>query len=338
MLLGAGASFASDFHLPTMKNFFDDRSKYVSGLSGFLESFCESESEEDRNLEEVLTHLHLSEVRDAAWTGHSREDIRLFAIGGLYPYIVQQLNTMGEAICSIHKRLFGALRRGDSVITLNYDLIADATLHHVGRATAPGVRSRVEKLWKLIGAEVRPCSAMHEPAGGMGPFEDGYYLKLHGSLDWSRCMEPTCPNRQGFRHLSDRIGMPYEQYCPHCGAVTQPFLVPPIRSKTTLISGRVQLMWTHALRALMYADRVAVIGVSFAPSDVDLRWLIRRSRNTGSGNRPYVHIVNPCSKTRARTKELFGHYSYCTEWDGLKEFAESWDGEGWQKLDAKAPS
>jgi hypothetical protein len=62
-----------------------------------------------------------------------------------------------------------------------------------------------------------------------------------------------------------------------------------------------------ALRALRDADRIVVAGVSFAPTDLELKWLLRAATLARRSTPHLVCVVNPDSHARARAATLLAH-------------------------------
>lgn len=136
----------------------------------------------------------------------------------------------------------------------------------------------------------------------------GFYLKLHGSLDWIQCPTELCPNNNMIFALGVTIlsegqaeGMP----CRYCGAALKTFIVPPIATKRLQDKGRMAFLWNLALKALTAADKIAIIGISFAPSDFELRWLVRQAIALRKNQNYELHIVNRDGHHRASIAKVF---------------------------------
>ena len=67
--------------------------------------------------------------------------------------------------------------------------------------------------------------------------------------------------------------------CRRCGALHERAIVPPTMKAVFSSHPRLGYLWALAFDALAAARRVIVIGVSFAPSDYLLRWLLRATLN-----------------------------------------------------------
>lgn len=93
--------------------------------------------------------------------------------------------------------------------------------------------------------------------------------------------------------------------CRYCGASLKTFLVPPVATKRLKDTGRMAFLWNIALRQLINADRIVVIGISFAPSDFELRWLVRQAIELRTNPRYELHVVNPKSADRQNVIAVF---------------------------------
>ena len=105
------------------------------------------------------------------------------------------------------------------------------------------------------------------------------YLKLHGSLDWAYCANDACHNyRRGvsmFDAMLDDGTDYYSRRCGECGDYMPTAIVPPTFSKTYEKLPSLMVQWKLAVRELQRASRLVVVGLSFAPSDARLSWLMQ---------------------------------------------------------------
>lgn len=329
LILGAGASAASDFHLPVMSGFFEPNQGAYPELFRFLNWFYPNISIDDYNLEEVLAFLELSKTRLPIW-GVERSAPKLPNYETIYDqvlaYVTERLKIPAKKTCSLHQRLFERLASSDTVLTLNYDLIADQTLLEVepknpnGR---PDPNCRMEKLEGLLqekslyGGDLQPPSLMPRER------EWGFYLKLHGSLDWLYCPTVGCRNHVNIFSLSaSRLseGQETGQPCRFCGAALRTMIVPPIATKRLEDRGRTSFHWNLALRELRSAKDVVIIGLSLAPSDFELRWLLRESLSMISTD-IQLHIVNTNPSHREAVKNTVPIIaSNALEYNDLEEY------------------
>jgi hypothetical protein len=302
LILGAGASKASDFKLPTMTGFFDSRLGDFPELDKFLKWFYGKRDRSEYNLEEILVYLELSRNRVPLWEGEKNQ-IQSISHATLLAqsieYVKSRLSIDEGKTCTLHERLFRTLKSQDSILTMNYDLVADQTLwEKVEPKTARGTLdnpSRIGKLDSLLCMEigyggVPPPSLMeHEK-------RSGFYLKLHGSLDWLYCPREGCPNNaQAFSLLFGGFGDLKEGGpCRRCGSSLRVLLVPPTAVKPFQERAPLTLMWNLAFRELCAANRWVLFGLSLPPTDFELRWLLKRAIESRGERELELHIVNPC--------------------------------------------
>jgi hypothetical protein len=163
-----------------------------------------------------------------------------------------------------------------SLITLNYDLLAERALH---RATAEGgseprffyggfpFNMRVNKLVKLN----NPTESVEVPLGD----EIGIY-KLHGSLNWAR--EP----HSSLMKMHDDVRAAYRR-------IGTPQIVPPITEKE--MSPEFGAIWAEAERAMAKSDTWIVFGYSMPDYDRAASDLMTRSAGTGPPKK--IVVIDP---------------------------------------------
>jgi len=333
MLLGAGASHASDLHLPTMRTFFSDPD-LPRTVASFLAEYYGTTDPTDYDLEEVLTHLFLSERRAPGWIGFEQSMVMQHLQAGLaywtlLGYVRARLNPKDAPVCGHHVALFDELQPLDSVISLNYDLVADQALHRHPRLSR-GVDelsrgTRVDKLWSLLGYAGKPIDERAQSEFTRRTHDPGYYLKLHGSINWRRCRDPECPGGVRVPEQVDEVEFVpvFQGACEFCGGALESVIIPPVAAKSSNIRGRLQRMWTTALRELAVATKIVVWGVSFAASDADLRWLVRFSVAFRGATRPQLHVINPDAAARRLAQRLFQPSASAHEWADIEEYLKA---------------
>jgi hypothetical protein len=316
IMLGTGASYASEFTLPTMKGFFDESVQDKQPLSNYLKWLYPGKTKEDYNLEEVLAHLDISRTRDIAWGTVPREkryDSKII-YDDLIDYVNKRLCKANTGICKHHKEIADNLNAEDTVITLNYDLIMDNALLAVTSKSGFSRNiddnepkdPRMGKLPILLGSH--QFFQGHPPSLLSSEKATGFYLKLHGSLDWLICPNQECPNAHriypvNVLHPDDNDGQQPGKPCRTCGTSIEMLIVPPVATKRIKVAGILAFLWNLALSELRDAKRIVIAGLSFAPSDFELRWLVREAMRYRS-SMPTIEIVNPSAKTRNDIKEL----------------------------------
>lgn len=328
LILGAGASAASDFHLPTMAGFFNYNISDYPVLKDFLEWFYPNKSIQDYNLEEVLSYLDISKARHQFWGFQYIEGFNGKA-SSVYDetikFIKERLMTEKDKVCSVHHRLFEILDPKDTIITLNYDLIADRTLTDIEKDPKTGKlsqESRMGKLQALLG-ELR-IWADPPPSLLSRELETGFYIKLHGSIDWLYCPTIGCRNNQNLFAV-EPSAFPEQRegnICRLCGAAIRSFIVPPVATKRLEDRGRLAFLWHLALRELVRTNcNMTLFGVSLAPNDFELRWLLRQAFEISGSMPRKVNLVNSNENHRKQTKWLFpkGHINI-VEFESIEDF------------------
>lgn len=334
LIIGAGLSAASKFGLPTMSGFFGSGSTKWPELNKFLAWFYPNQPPQEYNLEEVMSFLHLSNARLPLWRNRSQSpssDTNLALYEYLLTYVKERLAIPKNDVCPLHRRLFESLNQQDSIISFNYDLVTDNALLEIeprehGR---PAQDTRMGKISGLLGR----LNIWSDPPPSLMPREQkwGFYLKLHGSLDWLHCETPGCENNINIFSLGvsalaegQNEGMP----CRYCGASLKTFIVPPVASKRLEDRGRMAFLWNIALRQLSSASRIAVIGISLAPSDFELRWLIRQAIELRNDPKYELHVVNPDSLHRRGIINVFpGSDRRVYEYDSVTDFIKQRPGK-----------
>lgn len=328
LILGAGASLASDFNLPVMAGFFGPHRDEFTDLFNFLEWLYPNHESSQYNLEDVLAFLSVSRNRMAVWdlppsAGSFVSYDRLYST--VLQYIHRRIEIPKDGICKLHNNLFSMLDQKDSILTLNYDLVADQVLSHLAPKEhgRPHQNSRIGKLNGLL-SEQSLFGSLQPPSLMPREEEWGFYLKLHGSLDWLRCPTPGCRNHVnifccGTSSLAD--GQAPSRPCRFCGAALETMIVPPIAVKPLEDRGRIAFLWNLALRELRRAANIAFIGVSLAPTDLELRWLIREALSSESKSRVQVQIINPNQSHRNAISSIIPSCPHdMTEYSELEEY------------------
>jgi hypothetical protein len=285
--LGAGASCNSDFHLPTMKEFFHE-GDFVSGeynnLKRFINEAFSGIPFEQLNLEDVITALELSPDNFGSFGKHP--EVYIYeARREIDRYIKLRLTTPDNHVCQQHKKFIDADLAGkdskDSIISLNYDLIVDRTLYELSPKENVNQLEHeclLDRMYSLLGETQlihgKRASLYHKHK------RLGFYLKLHGSIDWIYCPNVNCTNHQLFFPNwlgSNQVHNEPGDLCSLCGSPLLNVIVPPTMHKTFDKFPKLGFLWSLAYRELNQADIIVIFGVSFTPSDYYLQWLLKKA-------------------------------------------------------------
>jgi len=296
--LGAGASKGSDFELPLMKGFFreeDLASNEYTHLKEFKDTRFPETPINDLNMEEVITHLEL--ILEGFRWDPVEVSAQYQTRTEFLKYVKNRLDLKGEKqICEKHRSLFKDIKlEEDTILTLNYDLIVDKVLYEITKDT----KGRLNN-----GPLTRGYCLTEERATFGGTLstslpvtEESLYIKLHGSIDWLYCPNPSCPNNR--RLLPNWIDSPSFHNepggpCGICGTGYDVAIIPPSMKKSFEKFPKLGLLWRVAFEKLRKAGTIILIGISLPDSDYYLRWLIREAMIKREVL-PNLIVVNPDS-------------------------------------------
>jgi hypothetical protein len=174
------------------------------------------------------------------------------------------------------RALYAAGPESVTLISLNYDIIADNAL------------PRVAEQRNLFALPDYRCDIATKTYQQVKKF--GTLLKLHGSLNWLYC--PNCYRldlgvaQSGRRTVKvlDQLYVPRfgleRQYtegspCLECGTWVLPVLITPTHLKDYRNS-HIARVWYEAARALRAAQRAIFVGYSLPDDDVEVIYLLKR--------------------------------------------------------------
>jgi len=192
-------------------------------------------------------------------------------------------------------RLYPALPEAPVVISMNYDLIADAAMMFLSEyRTAAG--DVIVGRFPDYRCDVSTSSYRDNPQ------RFGTLLKLHGSLNWLCCS--TCARlelgrssgRLYIKILDSMIGPDLQRAftldgdpCPVCNTILRPLMVAPSHLKIYRNPHLAQV-WYEAERALRAATRVVFIGYSLPDDDVEVIYLLKRTLSRAAP--PQITVVD----------------------------------------------
>jgi hypothetical protein len=163
-------------------------------------------------------------------------------------------------------------------------------------------------------------------------------LKLHGSLNWSRC--PDCglivplyvrdflsggrmflDSGEKTLVVSSALGR-----TKHClsALASEPFIAPPTWNKTQY-HAQLQAVWRAAAKELSDAENIIICGYSLPETDQFFRYLYALG-SVGRSNLKRFWVVNPDEKVRPRFESLCGPLAL-TRFQFLPQTVESAMGE-----------
>jgi hypothetical protein len=262
------------------------------------------------NIEEVFSFLEFinqgyADIFDEKTIVHkARIELFQFIQSSLNHFTLQPFNTV------LYDTIIRSFKEGDSIITYNWDLLVESSLR---------TNQKAKKLFNSLNTILNPLTAITNKdyySIGLENLHKGYFLKLHGSINWGTCSSPTC-----LRHsipfifnLDEETGADYWD-CDYCGSPLELMLLPPHVHKTYKINRLYSLQAKIAYHKLNTAREIIIIGYSFPDFDFEANSLFRKARLSFSevGQSELflqkVVIVNPQVKSPQylnKVKDLFG--------------------------------
>jgi hypothetical protein len=213
--------------------------------------------------------------------------------------------------CRYHRAIASRLKPGDHVISFNYDCVIDHALRREGAGR-----------WSAHSGYDFPKRYTVEPSGARfsTPPKTSRLpltgtvrlLKLHGSVHWQLPAAGTSVKLKQRRH--QQLGTPRFD------------IIPPQWNKS-LRTPVFRHIWRSAFRAIERADRIAIIGFSFTPTDLHVESLFRLALKR-TPLRTLV-IVNPTAGDRERIRRVFASSlasdgAVVREYNDLAGFAAAW--------------
>lgn len=267
------------------------------------------------NIEEVMTFFEVGSKMHPKGSAEQRAfaEAQECLLSFIYP--LMPMTCEGQH-CEYLLNIFYRLGKGDTVISYNWDTIAEHTLARAGCI-------QLKNYAKLLRADsIDPTDWRNR----------GLLLKLHGSFNWMVCQNKNCAHW-------NRIAPPFKKNryellnlretwtCPRCGSQKlKPQIVPPVSNKMIHKNSFLKNQWLIAREKLLDVDELVFIGYSFPPTDHYTEWLFRQLNLIEDRRKIKIVVVNPeygksGSIITKRYKTIFRGYEIESH-KSLKEFSE----------------
>ena len=224
----------------------------------------------------VDTALDRNEAFAPGWDVNRLRKLRGALEYAVFALLENRLHGLTEHYHTLLHRLYAARPTSVSLISLNYDIIADNALSTV--------RGRLPDYGCDISTEAYRQMTRAGPAGRL--------LKLHGSLNWLYCANchrlDLGVSKSGKRTVkvfdalwrTDRrfLDDDYTQRgtaCRDCETPVRPVLITPTHLKDYR-NPHIARVWYEAARDLRRAERAIFIGYSLPDDDVEVIYLFKR--------------------------------------------------------------
>jgi len=164
------------------------------------------------------------------------------------------------------------IKDNNTVITFNWDLLLDRIFKN---------KKQYENLNDLILSEM-DLITYNKPIDSKLLSNNGYYLKLHGSIDWQYCPNSSCD-------ANNKILISEGGICGRCFKPYNKLIIPPIINKQYKTYPFIEKLWTLASMQLEATQEIVIWGYSLPPTDFYSNWLLSKTNNKIKK----VSIVNP---------------------------------------------
>jgi len=234
------------------------------------------------NIEEVMTFfeigskMHLSGTREQKTFKKALEHLLSF----MYPFMPMICD--GQH-CEYLLHVFAELDNKDSIISYNWDTIAEFTLQRTKSI-------QLKNYAKLMRDDnIEPSKYRNL----------GLLLKLHGSFNWMMCENKDCEYynkvKPPFAKNSYKLlGLRDTWKCSTCGGGhVKPQIVPPVSNKMIHTNSFLRNQWLIAREKLLDTTELIFIGYSFPPTDYYTEWLFRQLNLIEKPHKVKITVVNP---------------------------------------------
>lgn len=238
------------------------------------------------NLEAVMTHLNIKrQLFDSR--RYNPEAIPEEVLKELIAYVI--IRAQSGPVSSVHRALATKFGPSDTIVDFNYDLLLENAME---------TEERFDE-----GGYCLPFYQVVTPAGVRAMEHDQAkmeVLKVHGSLNWARCIECSSlilvTNPLWLLRLFPSGNPSLE--CPRCNrrSSLELMIVPPLQTKE-YADNPFRFLWLYSARRIKGITKIVSIGYSFSDNDRAAEALLRAS--VGSQARISLEVVNsPTSRTQ----------------------------------------
>lgn len=204
----------------------------------------------------------------------------------------------GTNSCSIHEKMFKFIKP-TSVISFNYDLIADQSLFKTSMLDhrCPEYSSgKTMRLWINSNWNDRKWFQRRRPNK-----KDGHIslYKLHGSIHWQSLTRGGGYIISGIKRFP-----PQEQGFEYNKIPRNPMIVPPVAAKMSISDTHLLSVWEKAHKELKKSSTWFLWGYSFPQTDTITSVLLKTCIKDSRGKQKTVIVINPDYSVSDRVKSL----------------------------------
>lgn len=289
-----------------IKNEYSDVKKYVKNV------FNKDILKKEINIEEILTNLEIDIEKNSI--------LELKIIRGKIIEIIRgTINKLSAKSYNENSEYFlfiKHLKDEDSIITFNWDLLLDDILGRkkcIEHALVNEKKQYENMFMKLTGNRRQTWAGM-----GLSPYVDyqttGYYLKLHGSIDWAYCPNEDCGL---YNEVFPVDNLTNQHSCTECSTESKFLIIPPVLNKKYNEFPFIKKIWNFAKKEVCVANELVIWGYGLPSTDFYSMWLLHQAR----GNLRNVSIINPVCFRRVKRKS--GVIKFRKNMNFLRPFLDS---------------
>jgi len=303
-ILGAGSSIGhSNNVFPSINQFFSKaKERGFYNNNGFYQLYkyvCKYFGEDIKtsealvNIEDVLSNIEIDIEKNSSpeLLLTKKETLNLIRklLNELSEDVLQEriinngeYDLLKHRIFDTNKEESKAKKNSSTIITYNWDVMFDDLL---------GRKSLLDKSEKNTCVDYRYNDLYHDYSakgegtlGGISlkaPYPNhnrnqnkGYYIKLHGSIDWFYCSNESCRvYNKVFPVLHPEEGL----FCSYCHEYVNCMIVPPMINKAYRQYPIIRTLWNLAYKEISVANTIVIWGYSLPPTDYYSKWLLRQA-------------------------------------------------------------
>ncbi|MDF1597093.1 MAG: hypothetical protein P1T08_13515 [Acidimicrobiia bacterium] len=258
----------------------------------------------------LMSRMAASKDRNFSPAEIREKRTRLMAALAAVLEVSTDVSKKASAVCDHHAAIVNRLQPQDTIISFNYDCVADHALRRGGNGKwSAKYGYGFSKPGRIVGHD--NWDAADPPKKVQGTIN---LLKLHGSLNWQ--LPPANDAETGPIRLKQRL---YEQ-----NGIPKFTIIPPEFIKQIDADPNFEALWRNAERAIRGAEVIALVGFSFTPTDLHVESLFRIA--LAKSPLKTLVIANPSPTDRRRIRSVFARPlergCVVRQYDYLSDFAK----------------
>jgi hypothetical protein len=229
-------------------------------------------------------------------------------------------------------QFYKALDENDTIVTFNWDILLDDVLCRKSclMSFSPLFKNEDHQhywrfLYKLSGRSYLDWKGhlSFPELLRLRELSGGYYLKLHGSVDWFYCYNPDCKQ---FNNVYPKSDLKDRIFCDECREGMNTLIIPPTLNKTYSEYPFIRRIWNIAADEMKDAEEIVIWGYSLPPTDFHASWLLRQVQAARLRKLVLINpsvITHPDGKRKIDknfVKRFYGMFSNKLEKNSLELF------------------